>query len=158
ARQRRLPNDRGPDRQRGPGPRHRARHEERDHPGPSVVREDLLMAPVVDRFCWQNFLQLGNAVLAASSEASGFPVKWIRNQQPSRVWRSKLGWTVTASFNDRLDVRVGAVDYQAVIAAGKYATGGDYAAAIQAALTAAVANGWSVTYSAGTKKLTVAGT
>jgi len=102
---------------------------------------------------WQNLLR--TATLSISSADGSFPAKWMLDPMKSMVWRSKLGWTVVAGFNDKLDFNLGGV-LVATIAAGYYQTGAALAAVVETALTTAYATGkWTVTYDTATFKFTI---
>lgn len=110
---------------------------------------------VTPRFHWQNLFQASGTTIAASSQDSAHPVRWLRDQLRSMTWRSKLGWTVVAGFNDKIDFNNG-TNRTATIAPGTYTTGSDLAAAIQTAMAAAYGTGtWTVTYSGSTFKFTI---
>lgn len=72
---------------------------------------------------------------------------------PKAFWPA----TVTAA-NKVVNVTVGATPYVANVAEGTYYSAALLAAAVQTALTAAVANAWSVSVSSTTGKVTVSGT
>jgi hypothetical protein len=101
------------------------------------------------RFLWQNYTQLGSAVLACSSAENARPVRWLRDQVRSKSWRTQIGWTIVSGWNDRIDVSRGGSTYVATIAAGTYGTGTELAAAIVTALEAADPTPvWACSYSA----------
>lgn len=110
------------------------------------------------RFLVSNLIQATGTVLGSSSIQASLPTAFLRDQLRSKVARTQIGWDVVTGAFDRVDVTVGGTDYHATIAAGTYATGAAYAAAVQSALTAAIANAWSVTYSPSTFLFTVSGT
>jgi hypothetical protein len=94
-------------------------------------------------------------IITASSYDTSFPVAWLRDPQPTKPWRSKLGWNIVAGFNDKIDFNRGGVKV-ATVAAGNYATAALLAVAIVAALEAADAPPvWACSYDAVTKKFTI---
>jgi hypothetical protein len=113
---------------------------------------------ILPSFMWQNFGKLSGTTLTASSEEIGYPVQNIVNPLRSKTWRSKQGWNIVASFNDRLDFTEGVTgDASAEIAVGNYATGDEMATQLQTAINAAATdNSYAVTYSATTYKFTIA--
>jgi hypothetical protein len=115
------------------------------------------MASVTPRFLWQNFLHLTNTAVTVSSEDTSFPKRWLLDPLKTMRWRSKLGWTVVAGFNDKLDFDEGGSNRVATLTAGTYTTGAAYATMLQTAINAAaVSNTYTVTYSATTFKFTIA--
>lgn len=113
---------------------------------------------VAVRFMVTNLVQATASVRSASSTDASFPLTWLLDQLRSKVWRSKLGWNVVAGFNDKLDFTEAGVARVATLAVANYATGALYAAQVQAAMNAApgATNTYIVTYSASTKKFTIA--
>lgn len=112
--------------------------------------------PNVCRLIYTNLTQATPTAITASSEQSTFPASFIRQEISSKVWRSKLGWNVVAGRNDKIDFNDGS-NKTATITAGNYATGADYATAVQTALNA-VGSTFVVTYSTTTKKFTISHT
>lgn len=110
------------------------------------------------RLIFQSFTGLSGAILSASSEDASFPVRRLRDSSPSALWRSKLGWNITASFNDRLDFTEGTTGAAvASIAVGNYATGALMAAQIQTAINdAATDNTYTCTFNTATGIFTIA--
>lgn len=115
------------------------------------------MAERVQRFIYDNKILGSATVLSATSQQPGNPVSFILDPLRSKGWRSKVGWTIVAGFNNKLDFNEDANARVATITAGTYATGTTMATAIQAAMNAAsgVANTYTVTYSAVFKKFTI---
>ncbi len=116
------------------------------------------MALITPRAYWDNLVKRSSALLSASSSDPSFPVKRVVDNRRSKVWRSKLGWNIVAGVNDSIDftesVSGAAV---AVLTPGNYVTGADLAAEIEAAINAAATdNTYTVTYSAVTRKFTIA--
>jgi hypothetical protein len=108
------------------------------------------------RFLWQNYVHLGSAVLSCSSAENARPVRWLRDQVRTKSWRTQLGWTVVAGWNDKVDFSRGGSTFAATIAAGTYGTGTELAAAIVTALEAADATPvWACSYSATTFAFTL---
>lgn len=104
---------------------------------------------VIARFLHTNSVLASATSLSASSADSAHPVSWLRNALLAKPWRSKLGWTIVAGFNDKIDFNRGGVK-SATIAAGTYVTGADLAAAIVSALEAADATPvWACSYVGG---------
>ena len=115
------------------------------------------MAEVTVRLVWSNLAALAGAVVAASSEQSAFPARAVQSPGMATGWRSQIGWTVVADFNDKIDFVEGGSTKAGTVAAGTYATGALYAAAVQTAMNAAAAtNTYTVSYSTSTHKFTVA--
>ena len=115
------------------------------------------MAAVVPRWMWQNFVQLGNTLIFSSSVQINFPDLWLRDPLRSKRWRSKMGWTIVAGFNDKIDITEGVTgDATATLTPGTYATGALMAAEIQTQLNAAATdNTWTCTYDGTTNKFTI---
>ena len=115
------------------------------------------MAAVVNRFLWQNFIQLSGTNITVSSEQVNFPKIWLRDQLRSKRWRTKIGWTIVAGFNDTIDITEGVSgDASATLTPGTYATGDLMAAEIQTQLNAAATdNIWTCTYDSSTNKFTI---
>ncbi len=113
----------------------------------------------INRLMVANWIQAITTTLAASSAQVGFPVSNLRDQLRSRTVRTAVGWTVVAGANDAIDFQVDdGAKKTAFIAAGTYATGALYGAAVVAALTAAEANGWTFAYNnAGLHLCTIGG-
>ncbi len=110
------------------------------------------------RIIYQSFTGLSGSILSASSVDPSFPVKKLRDAAPSATWRSKLGWNVSLSFNDRLDFTEGSAGAAvAQLTVGNYATGDLFAAEIQTAINAAATdNTYLVTFDSATGKFTIA--
>jgi len=107
------------------------------------------------RLCVINRIAAAATVLSASGAQTAAPVAWLKDQLRSKSWRSPLGWTITAGFNDKIDFNRGGV-LVATVAPGAYATGAALAAAIVTALEAADATPvWACSYSVSTFKFTV---
>jgi hypothetical protein len=110
---------------------------------------------LVSRFLYQNRIIASGVVLVPSSADGAFPASQLRDQLRSKAWRSKLGWTIVAGFNDKIDFNRGGVKV-ATIAPGTYATGALLCVAIVAALEAADATPvWAASYSISTFKFTI---
>lgn len=113
------------------------------------------MASVTPRFLWQSFTRLSNTVITVSSEDLAFPRRWMLDPMKTLAWRTKIGWTIIAGFNDKIDFNLSGVKV-ATIAAGLYTTGAALATAVQTALAAAYGTGtWTVTYNTSTFKFTI---
>jgi hypothetical protein len=109
----------------------------------------------VPRLLVTNRVAEAATVLTASSALTTAPVAWLKDQLRSKTWRSALGWTIVAGFNDKIDFNRGGVKV-ATITAGTYATGALLSAAIVTALEAADATPvWACAYSGTTFKFTV---
>jgi len=103
----------------------------------------------MNRLMATNRIQAPATFLTASSAGVGSPVSRLKDQLRSKSWRSAIGWTIIAGFNDKIDFNRSGVKV-ATIAAGTYATGALLATAITAALEAADATpAWLCSYSAG---------
>lgn len=115
------------------------------------------MAAVTSRFCWQNFAQFIGSLYTQSSEESASPHTFALDQLRSKAWKTALGWTIVAGFNDKIDITEGVTgDATATLTAGTYATGALMAAEIQTQLNAAATdNTWTCTYDAATNKFTI---
>jgi hypothetical protein len=110
---------------------------------------------ITPRIPYTNLVQAAAAILSASSAQGAFPVRRLRDQLRSATWRSAIGWTIVAGFNDKIDFNRGGVKV-ATIAAGTYATGAALATAIVTALEAADATPvWACSYSGSTFKFTI---
>ncbi len=115
------------------------------------------MSDVTVRLAWNNVAALTGANLYASSQQSSFPVGAAKTSSQSSGWRSQIGWTVVAGFNDKLDFDEGGANRIATLTAGNYATGALFAAQVTTAMNAAaVDNTYLVTYSTTTHKFTIA--
>lgn len=96
------------------------------------------MAVATPRIGWQNWLRATASTVATSSERSGNPTRWLKDQLRSKAWVSKPGWNVSRLFNDSLDFReVGPINRVAFPAVGNYATGADLATQVQTSMNAA---------------------
>lgn len=73
--------------------------------------------------------------------------------KPAAMWPL----TISAGVNDKIDLLVGATPYTATIAAATYYSLPSLATALQAALTAAVANTWGVGWSGIPAKINITG-
>jgi len=120
------------------------------------------MANVTPRLPYDNKAIVSTTVITASSQQTNFPASRLRDPSRQKRWWSKAGWNVYVGFNDKLDFSEAGVARVATIATvnTNYATGADWAAAVQAAMNAAPGhtNTYTVTYDTGTKKITVART
>ena len=116
------------------------------------------MANITPRFAWQNFCSLGGAVITVSSAQSTYPKAYLKDQHPGIRWRSKVGWNIIASYNDKLDITEATTgDAIATLVAGNYATGALMATQLQTQINAAATdNTYTVTYSTATFKFTIA--
>lgn len=116
------------------------------------------MAERVQRFLWDNLILASTTVLSALSSTAGLPVAHLRDPLQSKRWRSAVGWTVAAGFNNKIDFTEAGVARVGTITASTYSTGATMATAIQAAMNAApgAVNTYTVTYDAGTHKFTIA--
>ena len=86
----------------------------------------------------ENRLWDTETIIAASSEQPNFPAENLLDQQRQKTWRSAVGWTIVAGFNDKIDFeRPPGSLMAATIAPGTYTSGADMAAAVVAALEAA---------------------
>jgi hypothetical protein len=102
-----------------------------------------------------NRVAASTTTLTASSALTTAPVAWLKDQLRSKSWRSAVGWTIAAGFNDKIDFNRGGVKV-ATLTAGTYATGADLAAHIVARLEAADATPvWACSYSGSTFKFTL---
>jgi hypothetical protein len=111
--------------------------------------------PGVPRLSTPNRVAAPATVLTASAAQPAGPVAWLKDQLRSKSWRSPLGWTIVAGFNDKIDFNRAGVKV-ATVAAGTYATGALLAAAIVTALEAADATPvWACSYSTSTFKFTI---
>jgi hypothetical protein len=110
------------------------------------------------RIAFQPFIGLSGTLLTVSSQDLVFPVRRVKDPAPGAVWRSKSGWNISASFNDKLDFTEAGNARVATLAAGNYATGALLAAQIQTAMNAAPGhtNTYTVTYDGSTTKFTIA--
>ena len=109
----------------------------------------------VNRILVTNRVQAPATVLTASSVLGSAPVAWLKDQLRSKTWRSAIGWTIVAGFNDKIDFNRSGVKV-ATLTAGTYATGADLAAHIVARLEAADATPvWACSYSGSTFKFTI---
>jgi hypothetical protein len=104
-----------------------------------------------------NLAIASTTVITASSQETALPVAFVRDPQPTKVCRFRLGWNIVTGFNASIDFNRGGVKV-ATIAAGNYATGALLAVAIVTAMTAADgATTWTCTYDSVTKKFTIGG-
>lgn len=108
------------------------------------------MAGPLPRFLVSNLVQASATVLAASSAQSTNPKAWLLDQVRSKTWRSKVGWTVVAGVNDKLDFTEAGNARVATLTAGTYATPTDWASHVQTQMNAApgAVNTYTVSYSA----------
>lgn len=113
---------------------------------------------MAQRIMVTNRIMAAAAALSASSEQTSAPKTWAKDQLRSKAWRSKLGWNIRASENDKLDFTEGVTgDATATLTAGNYSTGALMAAEIQTQMDAAATdNTYTVTYSSSTKKFAIA--
>jgi hypothetical protein len=110
---------------------------------------------VVGRIAYQNRVQARETILFPSSQLTSLPVGFLRDQLPSKPWRSLSGWTIVAGFNDRLDWNRGGVR-TCTLTAGNYGNGADMAAEIQARMAAADGGAsYTCTYDVNTFKFTI---
>lgn len=113
------------------------------------------MATTKTRFLHTNLVQAAATVLYASSSQVGNPVAWLKDQLRTKTWRSALGWTIVAGFNDKIDYNRSG-NKTATIAPGTYAVAADLCAAIVAGLEAADPTPvWACTYDTSTFKFTI---
>lgn len=101
----------------------------------------------IARLLYENIFTDPSAILTASSIDPAFPIAWLRDQLPSKRWRSKLGYNVTA-FNNKLDFSEAGVARVATLTIGNYPTPALFAAQVQLAMNAApgAVNTYVVTY------------
>ncbi len=92
------------------------------------------MAAATPRLFWQNFADLGNATVTASSEQSSYPARWLRDQLRSKPWRKKVGWDITAWTNDTFEFTEGTDKRVAFLDPTNYSTGALTAAQLQTAI------------------------
>lgn len=115
------------------------------------------MQPITQRLLYLNRAWAAATGITASSYLSTAPPSFMRDECPTKVWRSKTGWNFTAQ-NQSFEFTRGGVTYTATLS-GNYATGALLAAALQTAMRAADSgNSYTVTHNTSTKKFTVAGT
>ena len=109
------------------------------------------------RIIYQPFAGFTGALVTASSQDLSFPVRRLRDPSPSATWRSKLGWNVSANFNDRCDFTEDGNARVALLTVGNYETGDDFAAHVQAQMNAAsgVTNTYTVIYDPDDFKFTI---
>ncbi len=88
------------------------------------------------RLLYTNAVMNPGYTLTVSSEDSGAPRSWLRNEARGQRWRSKLGWNIIAGVNDAIDFNRGGVKL-AEVAPGNYPTGAALESAIGTALEAA---------------------
>jgi hypothetical protein len=100
------------------------------------------------RLWYDNAVLDAETILTPSSELATLPATFLQDQLRQKAWRTKIGWTVQAGVNDKLDFeRPPGTPRVATIAPGTYATAQDYAAAIVTAMEAAdSAPTWAVDY------------
>lgn len=109
----------------------------------------------ISRLNVTNRVAAATSALSASGAQAAAPVAWLKDQLRSKTWRSPLGWTIVAGFNDKIDFNRGGVK-AATVTPGTYATGAALATAIVNALEASDATPvWACTYSTSTFKFTV---
>jgi hypothetical protein len=110
------------------------------------------------RFAYNNLIGQEGSTLVASSQQSSLPAAWVYDQLRSQEWRSKSGYNVIASTNDRLDFTDGGVAKVADLTAGNYSTPALLAAHVQARMNAqtGLTNTYAVTYDSGTGRTTIA--
>ena len=102
------------------------------------------------KLAYKNLLQGNEVEFFVSSSQTGFGASALRSDLISDILRFKIGWTIIAGINDRIDFNRGGVKF-ATIAPGVYVTGASLATAIKAALEAADAPPvWDVWYNSGT--------
>lgn len=113
---------------------------------------------MAQRLLVTNRVQASATTLTASSSHESRPLVWLQDQLRSKTWRSDLGWTVVAGYNDKLDFSEGTTgDATATLDAGSYVSGDAYATEVQTQLnSAATDNTYTVTYSTSTHKYTIA--
>ncbi len=109
---------------------------------------------VIPRQMWQNFIQLSNTLIFATSEQINFPRTWLRDPLRSKRWRSEMGWEIAVGYNDKFDFQEGASPRVATLTAGTYETGDEVAAELTAAMNGApsVINTYGVVYDGVTNK------
>jgi hypothetical protein len=109
------------------------------------------------RFSYENLIGAAGSSLTPSSQQSSLPAAWVYDQLRSQTWRSKSGFNVVASMNDRLDFLDGANAKVADLTVGNYATPDLFASHIQARMNAqaGLANTYAVTYDSIAAKFTV---
>lgn len=95
------------------------------------------MAVQTPRFSWQNFCQIGAAVVTSSSARSGTPVRWVKDQLRSKSWKSKTGWNISKYFNENIDFQESSTKRLAFVASGTYASGSAFATQVATAVNAA---------------------
>ena len=93
-----------------------------------------------------------SATLSASSEAVGFSVDNLKDENRTKCWKAAGNFEITSS-NENLYIDDGAPKTVA-ITNGQYVTGSALAAKIETDLNAA-SSGWSVAYSTSTYKFTI---
>lgn len=100
---------------------------------------------------YENQLWEPEIVLTASSQVATLPATFLGDQLRQKPWRTAIGWTIVAGFNNKLDFNRGGVKV-ATITAGTYTSAQTIAEAVRAALAAADGGvTWEVTYTAGHK-------
>lgn len=110
------------------------------------------------RFAYSNLVGSEGASLVPSSQQASLPAAWVYDQLRSQEWRSRSGYNVVASWNDRLDFLDAGAAKAADLTPGNYATPALMAAHLQARMNAqaGISNTYSVTYDSGTGKFTFA--
>lgn len=116
------------------------------------------MADRVQRFLYNSLIIAAATVLSATSQQAGHPVAFLRDPLRTKTWRSAVGWTVVAGFNDKIDFTEAGVARVGTLAAGTYATAALMATAVQSAMNAApgATNTYTVSYAS--QKFTIART
>lgn len=94
------------------------------------------MASVTPRFCWQNFAQFIGNIFTVSSEDAAAPHTNAIDQLRSTKWKSALGWTIVAGFNDKLDYLDVLTTRVATITPGTYETAAAMALEVETAINA----------------------
>ena len=88
----------------------------------------------VNRVAYDNLLMKPGVILVPSSEEPSMTRQALLRPKIADVLRFRVGWTIRAGENDKIDFAVGlAPDQTATVAAGKYPTGAAMAEAVRVA-------------------------
>ena len=111
------------------------------------------MSVGIPRLAVDNLFTAAASTRSVSDADSSAPLDNLLDQLRSKAWRTESGWTIVASFNDRLDFYDGS-NRTANLTPGNYSTGSALAAEIQTAMNA-VSSNCTCSYSGTTYHFTI---
>lgn len=116
---------------------------------------------MICRQLYNNLVWDSDTTITVSSEQSGTPRAWLKDESPGLTWRSKVGYNPHALLNDQLPFVDDGTEQIAQLTVANYATPALYAAHITTQMNAAstaLVNGYLCSYASSSALFTIEAT